>query len=116
MRHQKSGRKFGRTTAHRRAMFSNMATSLILHERIQTTDAKAKDLRRIVERLITLAKKGDLAARRRAYRTVRDQAVLKKLFDEVGPRYTERPGGYTRILKTGNRVGDNAAMALIELV
>jgi large subunit ribosomal protein L17 len=93
-----------------------MATSLLEHERIQTTEAKAKDLRRVVERLITLAKKGDLAARRRAYRDVRDPEVLAKLFDEIGPRYADRPGGYTRILKVGRRHGDNAPMSIIELV
>ncbi len=116
MRHRKSGRKLNRTSAHRRAMFANMATSLFRYERIQTTDAKAKEIRRVAERLITLAKKGDLAARRRAYRTVRDQEVLKKLFDEIGPRYAERPGGYTRIVKVGRRRGDNAPLSLIELV
>ncbi|RMG13179.1 MAG: 50S ribosomal protein L17 [Deltaproteobacteria bacterium] len=116
MRHRKSGRKLGRTSAHRKAMFANMATSLFLHERIQTTDAKAKEIRRVAERLITLAKKGDLSARRRAYRTIRDQEVLKKLFEEIGPRYAERPGGYTRILKVGTRRGDNAPLSLIELV
>lgn len=116
MRHHKSGRKLNRTSSHRKAMFSNMATSLFLHERIETTAAKAKEIRGVAERLITLAKKGDLAARRRAFRTVRDKDVLKKLFEDIGPRYADRPGGYTRILKLGNRRGDNAPMSAIELV
>ncbi len=116
MRHQKSRRKLNRTSSHRRAMLSNMAASLLQHERIRTTDAKAKEVRRVTERLITMAKKGGLANRRLAYRTVRDRAILGKLFDEIGPRYSERPGGYTRILKLGYRRGDNAALSLIELV
>lgn len=116
MRHLNQGRKLGRTSSHRQAMLKNMATSLLQHERIKTTDAKAKEVRRVAERLITLAKKGDLHARRMAYRTVRDQEVLKKLFEEIGPRYKERAGGYTRILKLGNRAGDNAPVSLIELV
>jgi large subunit ribosomal protein L17 len=116
MRHLKSGRKLNRTPSHRKAMLSNMAMSLLQHERIQTTDAKAKEVRRVAERLITLAKKGGLANRRLAYRTVRDQEILTKLFEEIGPRYAERPGGYTRIIKVGNRRGDNAPVSLIELV
>ncbi|MDF1564985.1 MAG: 50S ribosomal protein L17 [Deltaproteobacteria bacterium] len=116
MRHKKLGRKFSRTASHRKAMFRNMATSLLEHERIQTTDAKAKDLRRVAEKLITLAKKGDLAARRRAFRDVQNSDVLKKLFEEIGPRYAERTGGYTRIMKVGRRQGDNAPMSIIELV
>lgn len=116
MRHQKSGRKLNRSSSHRRAMFRNMATSLLQHERIQTTDAKAKEVRRVAERLITIAKRGGLANRRLAHRTVRDQEVLAKLFEEIGPRYSERPGGYTRILKMGHRRGDNASLSLIELV
>lgn len=116
MRHQNRGRKLSRTPSHRKAMFSNMATSMFEHERIQTTTAKAKEVRRIVERLITLAKKGDLSARRLAGRTVRDGEVLKKLFDDIGPRYQDRAGGYTRIVKLGQRAGDNAPMSLIELV
>jgi len=116
MRHKKTGRKLNRTSPHRKAMFRNMATSLFEHGRIKTTDAKAKDLRRVAEKLITLAKKGDLPARRRAFRDVKDGEVLTKLFDEIGPRYAERAGGYTRILKVGRRAGDNAPMSIIELV
>ncbi|HKK92082.1 MAG TPA: 50S ribosomal protein L17 [Longimicrobiales bacterium] len=116
MRHRKNGRKLNRTPAHRRAMLRNMATSLFLHERIETTTAKAKELRPYAERLITLAKRGDLHARRLAASKVRDRDVVGKLFDELGPRYSDRPGGYTRILKLGARKGDAAEMALIELV
>lgn len=116
MRHRKTGRKLNRTPSHRRAMLRNMATSLFLHERIETTTAKAKELRPYAERLITLAKRGDLHARRLAAAKVRDRAVVGKLFDEIGPRYEDRPGGYTRILKLGARKGDAAEMALIELV
>lgn len=97
-------------------MFRNMATSLFEHGRIKTTDAKAKDLRRVAEKLITLAKKGDLSARRRAFRDVQNGEILSKLFEEIGPRYAERPGGYTRIMKVGRRLGDNAPMSIIELV
>ena len=116
MRHQNTGRKLNRTSSHRKAMFSNMATSLFEHERIRTTDAKAKEIRRVAEKLVTLAKKGDVSARRLVARTVRDPEVLKKLFDDIGPRYAERAGGYTRIVKIGHRAGDNAPMSLIELV
>jgi len=116
MRHRKTGRKLNRTPSHRRAMLRNMATSLFLHERIETTTAKAKELRPYAERLITLAKRGDLHARRLAAGKVRDRAVVGKLFDELGPRFQDRPGGYTRILKLGARKGDAADMALIELV
>lgn len=116
MRHRKKGRALSRTASHRRALLRNMATSLFLHERIETTTAKAKELRPFAERLISLAKRGDLHARRIAGRKVSDRAVLGKLFDELGPRFSERPGGYTRILKLGNRKGDAAEMALIELV
>jgi len=116
MRHRKNGRKLNRTASHRRAMLRNMATSLFEHERIETTQAKAKELRPYAERLITLAKRGDLHARRLAAAKVRDRAVVGKLFDEIGPRYQDRPGGYTRILKLGARKGDAADMALIELV
>jgi len=97
-------------------MFANMATSLFKHELIQTTDAKAKDLRGVAERLITLAKRGDLHARRQAFETIRDQEVLKKLFDDIGPRFATRPGGYTRVLKSKVRAGDNASLSIIELV
>ena len=116
MRHLNSGRKLGRTSAHRTALFRNMATSLFRHERIETTDAKAKELRRFAEQLITLAKRGDLHARRQAFADIRDQEVLAKLFGDIGPRFKTRPGGYTRILKLGRRPGDQAAMSLIELV
>lgn len=116
MRHLKKGRKLGRTSSHRKALFANMATSLFKHEIIETTDAKAKDLRGVADRLITLAKRGDLHARRQAFETVRDQDVLKKLFDVIGPRFKERAGGYTRVLKTRVRTGDCASMSIIELM
>jgi len=138
MRHRKAGRKFSRTSAHRKAMFSNMVTSLFEHEAIRTTDAKAKELRRIAERLITQAKKGAAAegearsvvdeaqrrdlvakgvhARRLAAKTVRDRFVLQKLFDEIQERFATRPGGYTRITKLGYRQGDQAPVSLIELL
>lgn len=138
MRHLKSGRKLSRTSSHRKAMFANMVTSLFEHGRIQTTDAKAKELRRVAERLITVAKRGAAAeaeagqavddhakqrlvakglhARRRAARIVRDKAVLATLFSDIQERFQERPGGYTRIVKLGNRYGDAAPISLIELV
>jgi large subunit ribosomal protein L17 len=116
MRHMKSGRKLNRTQSHRRAMLANMATSLIKHEQIVTTLPKAKELRRVTDKLITLGKKGDLHARRRAAAELRDERMAKKLFDELGPRYKDRPGGYTRVLKAGFRQGDCAPMAVIELV
>ncbi|MDE2761730.1 MAG: 50S ribosomal protein L17 [Gemmatimonadota bacterium] len=116
MRHRKKGRSLSRSPSHRRALLRNMATSLLRHERITTTTARAKELRPYVERLITLAKRGDLHARRLVARRIADREVLGKLFDDIGPRYAERPGGYTRILKLGNRRGDAADMALIELV
>ena len=116
MRHRKKGRHFSRTAAHRRATLRNMATSLFVHERIETTTAKAKELRPFAERLITLARRGDLHARRLAGRSIGDRAALGKLFDDLGPRFADRPGGYTRILKLGARRGDGADMALIELV
>lgn len=116
MRHRKTGRKLSRTASHRKATLRNMASSLFQHGRITTTTAKAKELRPFAERLITLAKRGDLHARRLVARKIGDRAVLGKLFDELGPRYETRPGGYTRILKLGNRQGDAAEMALIELV
>lgn len=116
MRHRKKGRNLSRSPSHRKALLRNMATSLFQHERITTTTARAKELRPYVERLITLAKRGDLHARRLAARRIGDRAVLGKLFDDIAPRYSERPGGYTRILKLGNRKGDAAEMALIELV
>ncbi len=116
MRHRKTGRKLSRTNTHRKALLRNLVASLILHERITTTTAKAKELRPYAERLITLAKRGDLHARRQAGRRIADRSILGKLFDDLGPRYSERPGGYTRILKLGTRKGDQADMALIELV
>ncbi len=116
MRHRKKGRNLSRTASHRRALLRNLATSLFRHERIETTTAKAKELRPYAERLITLAKRGDLHSRRLAARKIADRAVLGKLFDEIAPRFGERPGGYTRILKLRTRKGDAADMALIELV
>ena len=117
MRHNQSGRKLGRTAAHRKMMYRNLVTALLEHERIQTTVIKAKETRSLAEKLITLAKRGDLHARRLAARKLNDPAVLQKLFEEVGPRYAERPGGYTRILRmSGGRKGDNAEMAILELV
>ncbi len=116
MRHRKAGRKFNRTSSHREAMFRNMAASLIKHEIIKTTLPKAKELRRVVEPMITLAKEPTVANRRLAFDRLRDRDVVVKLFDELGPRFKARPGGYTRILKMGFRVGDNAPMALVELV
>ena len=116
MRHRKSGRKFNRTSAHRKAMFRNMTASLVEHELIKTTLPKAKELRRVAEPLITLAKNDSVANRRLAFARLRSDAAVAKLFDELGPRYAERPGGYLRILKCGFRAGDNAPMAFVELV
>ncbi|TPG10473.1 50S ribosomal protein L17 [Rhodanobacter glycinis] len=116
MRHQKSGRKLNRTSSHREAMFKNMASSLIKHELIRTTLPKAKELRRVAEPLITLAKVDGVANRRLAFARMRDKEAVGKLFVELGPRYKERPGGYLRILKCGFRPGDNAPMAYVELV
>ena len=116
MRHHKSGRKLNRTSSHRQAMFRNMAASLIRHEEIRTTLPKAKELRRVAEPLITMAKSPSLARRRLAFARLRDSAAVAKLFDELGPRFQDRPGGYTRILKCGFRSGDNAPMALVQLV
>ena len=116
MRHRKTGRKFNRTSSHRSAMFKNMAVSLIDHEIIKTTLPKAKELRRIAEPLITLSKTDNVANRRLAFNKTRNAAAVGKLFSELGPRYAERPGGYTRILKCGFRSGDSAPMAYIELV
>ena len=116
MRHRKKGRKLSRTASHRRATLRNMAQNLFTHGRIETTTAKAKELRPYAERLITLAKRGDLHARRLAGAKIGDRQVLGRLFDEIGPRFAERPGGYTRILKLGARKGDAADMSLIELV
>jgi large subunit ribosomal protein L17 len=116
MRHRNQGRKLNVTTAHRTAMFANMAASLIKHEQIKTTLPKAKELRPVVEKLVTLSRKNNLHARRQALSTIRDEAQVKKLFEVIGPRYAKRPGGYTRVLKAGFRHGDNAAMAFIEFV
>ncbi|HEY3519843.1 MAG TPA: 50S ribosomal protein L17 [Rhodanobacteraceae bacterium] len=116
MRHLKSGRKLNRTSSHREAMFKNMAASLIKHELIRTTLPKARELRRVAEPLITLAKTDGVANRRLAFARLRDKQAVGKLFVELGPRYRSRPGGYLRILKCGNRVGDNAPMAYVELV
>jgi large subunit ribosomal protein L17 len=116
VRHGKVHRKFNRTAEHRRAMFGNMVAALIKHEQIVTTLPKAKDLRPIVEKLVTLGKRGGLHARRLAVAEIRDVAMVKKLFDVIGPRYKDRNGGYTRVLKAGFRYGDNAARAVIEFV
>ena len=116
MRHQIDGRKLGRTTSHRKAMFRNMVTSLLDKERIRTTRQKAKEVRRVAERMITLGKRGDLHARRQALSFIRDKAIVHKLFDTLGKRYADRPGGYTRILLLSARPGDNADMAFLELV
>ena len=116
MRHRRSGRKFNRTASHRQAMFANMAAALVKHEQIVTTLPKAKDLRGVVEALITLAKRGDLHARRVVASRLRDEAMVAKLFETLGPRYQSRSGGYTRVLKAGFRYGDNAPLAVIELV
>ncbi len=116
MRHRQSGRHLGRNSSHRRAMFRNMSASLLQHETIRTTLPKAKELRRVVEPLITLAKEDDVARRRQAFDRLRDKATVAKLFNELGPRYKDRPGGYLRILKLGPRAGDAAPMALVQLV
>ena len=116
MRHRKSGRKLNRNSSHRKAMFRNMTCSLFEHELIKTTLPKAKELRKVAEPLLTLAKVDSVAKRRLAFARLRDNAIVAKLFNELAPRYNERPGGYTRILKCGYRVGDKAPMAYIELV
>ncbi|MEM7567387.1 MAG: 50S ribosomal protein L17 [Pseudomonadota bacterium] len=116
MRHRTGHRKLNRTASHRKAMFANMASALIKHEQIVTTLPKAKELRPIVEKLVTLSKRGDLHARRLLASRLRDDAMAKKLIDVLGPRYAERPGGYTRIMKAGFRHGDNAPVAVIEFV
>lgn len=116
MRHGKSGRKLGRTSSHRQAMFRNMVTSLFEHERIVTTEKKAKELQPIAEKMITLAKRGDLHARRQALSYIQSKDVVAKLFDEIQNQFADRQGGYTRIIKTGVRQGDAAPMAIIELV
>lgn len=116
MRHGKLGRRFSRDSGHRQAMFSNMAASLIRHEQIVTTLHKAKDLKRVMDKYVTLAKRGDLNSRRIAASRLRDEEMVKKLFDTLGPRFKDRSGGYTRVLKAGFRYGDNAPRAVIELV
>ena len=116
MRHARQGRKLNRTATHRKAMFANMASALLKHEQIKTTLPKAKDLRRVVDRLITLGKRGDLHARRQALSILRDRKITTKLFDGLAKRYKDRPGGYTRVIKAGFRYGDMAPMGVIELV
>ncbi len=116
MRHRKSGRHFNRTSSHRKAMLQNMTNSLFRHELIKTTLPKAKELRRVAEPLITMAKQDNVHKRRLAFARMRDKAMVGKLFQELGPRYQDRPGGYLRVLKCGNRPGDNAPMAYVELV
>jgi large subunit ribosomal protein L17 len=116
MRHRVKGKSFGRTAEHRKAMMKNMATSLFLHGRVETTTEKAKELRRFAEPIITKAKRGDLHARRLVQRDIQDREVLQKLFSEIGPKYAERAGGYTRVLHLGHRSGDAAEMSIIELV
>ena len=116
MQHNRAGRKLGRTTAHRKALFRNQLSSLITHERIQTTLPKAKDLRPLIEKMITLGKRGGLHARRLALKTIPEAVTVKKLFEEIAPRFKERAGGYTRILKLGRRQGDGAEMAILEFI
>jgi large subunit ribosomal protein L17 len=116
MQHNRAGRKLGRTTAHRKALFRNQLSSLITHERIQTTLPKAKDLRPLIEKMITLGKRGGLHARRLALKTIPEATTVKKLFEEIAPRFKERAGGYTRILKLGRRQGDGAEMAILEFI
>ena len=116
MRHRAKGRQLSRTSTHKRAMLNNMATSLFEHERVVTTEARAKELRPFAERIITLARRGDLHARRLVERRIKDRETLAKLFREIGPRFAARPGGYTRILKLGHREGDGADIARIELL
>src|SRR5512143_378477 len=115
MRHLKAGRKLNRTSSHRKALFRNLVTSLIEHEHVRTTDAKAKELRRVADRMITLGKRGSLHARRQALAYIRSRSVVTKLFDEVAARFKERAGGYTRVIKIGHRHGDAAPMSVIEL-
>lgn len=116
MRHNKSGRRLGRKPDHRQHMMKNMVTSFFENEKITTTVTRAKELRKLVDKMLTLGKRGDLHARRQALRVINDQKVVAKLFEMIAPRYTERPGGYTRIIRLENRQGDNAPMAIIELV
>jgi len=116
MRHRKTGKKLGKTASHREAMLRNMVTSLLRYEKITTTDAKAKELRKVAEKMITLGKRGDLHARRQALSYVREKEIVAKLFDELSARYRDFKGGYTRIMKMGNRTGDNAPMSIIEFI
>lgn len=116
MYHGKAGRKLGRTSSHKEAMFRNMVTSLIKYERIRTTDSKAKELRKLAERMVTLGKRGDLHARRQALAVLRDKSLISKLFGELAERYRERAGGYTRIVKVGYRFGDNAPVSILEFI
>jgi len=116
VRHRKTGRQLGRNSSHRRALLRSLVTSFLSHEKIETTEAKAKEFRPLAERMITLGKRGDLSARRLAMRFVRDRGVVSKLFDEISPRFSNRNGGYTRIIKTRIRFGDSARMAIVELV
>lgn len=116
MRHNNSGRRLGRNSSHRSAMMRNMVTSLLEHEKITTTDCRAKELRKLVDKMITFGKRGDLHARRQVLQVVRDSKVVAKLFDRLAPRFQDRPGGYTRIIKLSNRAGDNASQSIIELV
>lgn len=116
MRHRNSGKRLGRNSSHRKAMMRNMVTSLLDHEKITTTDARAKELRKLAEKMITLGKRGTLHARRQAHEVIQDKQVVSKLFERLAPRFAERPGGYTRIIKLGSRAGDNASMSIIELV
>jgi len=116
MRHKVAGRKLGRSSAHRKALYRNLVTDLLNYEKITTTEAKAKEIRSLAERMITLGKEGELHSRRRALSFILDKKVTEKIFNELAPRYAERPGGYTRILKLGPRLGDGAPMAQIELV
>lgn len=116
MRHRKAGRKLGRTSSHRKAMMRNLVTSLLEHEKITTTDAKAKELRGVADKMITLGKRGTLHARRQALSFIRNDRVTAKVFEELSPRYAERAGGYTRVVKVGNREGDDALLSMIELM
>jgi large subunit ribosomal protein L17 len=116
MRHLKKGRRLHRSSSHRKALLQNLAVSVLIHERVQTTEAKAKEVRGLVDRIITWGKRGNLHARRLAVRQVRSRTVVKKVFDELAPRYRDRPGGYTRIMKVGYRHGDSAPMVVLELV
>ncbi|MBN2645241.1 MAG: 50S ribosomal protein L17 [Desulfuromonadaceae bacterium] len=116
MRHRKTGRTLGRNSSHRAALLRNLVTSLLNHEKITTTDARAKEVRKIAEKMITLGKRGDLHARRQALSVVREKDVVAKLFERLAPRFENRQGGYTRIIKLGNRAGDNAPVSIIELV